>query len=51
MIPRIPSGISSFDDMVSSNGTGGIPENTVTLVYGPPKVENPYSATNSCTTD
>ena len=38
MIPRIPSGISSFDDMVSSNGTGGIPENTVTLVYGPPKV-------------
>jgi len=38
MIPRITSGISSFDELVSSDGTGGIPENTVTLVYGPPKV-------------
>jgi len=38
MIPRIESGIPGFDELTSSNdGTGGIPENTATLIYGPPK--------------
>ncbi len=32
MIPKIRSGIAGFDNM-----TGGLPENTMTLVYGPPK--------------
>ncbi len=40
MIVRITSGISGFDELTSSVddsslGLGGIPENTVTLVYGP----------------
>ncbi len=38
MILRIPSGIPGFDVLTSGDGVGGIPENTVTLVYGPPKV-------------
>lgn len=32
MIPKIRSGIAGFDNL-----TGGLPENTMTLVYGPPK--------------
>jgi KaiC/GvpD/RAD55 family RecA-like ATPase len=32
MIPKIGSGINGFDEL-----TGGLPENTMTLVYGPPK--------------
>lgn len=35
MIVRIPSGIRGLDELI---GGGAIPENTVTLVYGPPKV-------------
>lgn len=38
MISRIPSGIPGFDLLASENDKGGIPDNTVTLVYGPPKV-------------
>jgi KaiC/GvpD/RAD55 family RecA-like ATPase len=38
MILRIPSGIQGFDILTAGDGVGGIPENTVTLVYGPPKV-------------
>jgi len=39
MIPRIESGISGLDDLLLDEKTGfkGIPENTATLVYGPPK--------------
>lgn len=37
MILRIPSGITGFDALTAGDGIGGIPENTVTLVYGPPK--------------
>jgi len=38
MIPCIESGISGFDEFTRPKiGTGGIPENSVTLVYGPPK--------------
>jgi KaiC/GvpD/RAD55 family RecA-like ATPase len=38
MIPKIESGIPGFDELTSSNdGTGGIPENTATLIYGPSK--------------
>jgi len=32
MIPKIASGIAGLDEL-----TGGLPENTMTLVYGPPK--------------
>lgn len=32
MIPKIRSGIEGFDELA-----GGLPENTMTLVYGPPK--------------
>jgi KaiC/GvpD/RAD55 family RecA-like ATPase len=43
MIVRIASGIHGFDDLTSSEndlglGLGGIPENTVTLIYGPKDV-------------
>jgi len=38
MILRIPSGIPGLDVLAAGDGVGGIPENTVTLVYGPPKV-------------
>lgn len=43
MIVRIASGIPGFDDFTSSDDDlgldlGGIPENTATLVYGPPGV-------------
>jgi KaiC/GvpD/RAD55 family RecA-like ATPase len=43
MIVRISSGISGFDELTSADdelglGIGGIPENTATLVYGPPNV-------------
>lgn len=38
MISRIPSGIPGLDILTSQKGEGGIPDNTVTLVYGPPKV-------------
>ena len=38
MIPCIESGIPGFEELTRSNGgTGGIPENTATLVYGPAK--------------
>jgi KaiC/GvpD/RAD55 family RecA-like ATPase len=38
MIPRIKSGISGFDELTTQKeGTGGIPENTSTLIYGPSK--------------
>jgi KaiC/GvpD/RAD55 family RecA-like ATPase len=38
MIPHIESGIPGFDEFSKPNtGNGGIPENTVTMVYGPPK--------------
>ncbi len=39
MIPRIESGIPGFDKLTFNKRTemGGIPENTATLVYGPPK--------------
>jgi len=38
MIPCIESGIPGFDDLTKSeSGMGGIPENSSTLVYGPPK--------------
>lgn len=37
MIPHIESGVSGFDDLSYSKRGGGIPENTVTLLYGPPK--------------
>lgn len=37
MIPHIESGISGFDDFTSTSmGKGGIPENSFTLIYGPP---------------
>lgn len=36
MIVRISSGIRGFDDLFG--GMGSLPENTVTLLYGPPKV-------------
>ncbi len=36
MINRISSGIRGFDDLFG--GMGSLPENTVTLLYGPPKV-------------
>ncbi len=36
MIEFIESGIPGFDKLtVSANTTGGIPENTTTLIYGP----------------
>jgi len=43
MIVRITSGISGFDELTASGddlnlSLGGIPENTVTLVYGPGEV-------------
>jgi KaiC/GvpD/RAD55 family RecA-like ATPase len=38
MIEAIKSGIPGFDELtVSENTEGGIPENTSTLIYGPPK--------------
>ncbi len=38
MIPCIESGIPGFDELTRANGrTGGIPENTGTLIYGPVK--------------
>jgi KaiC/GvpD/RAD55 family RecA-like ATPase len=38
MIPCIESGIPGFDKLIrSEGGTGGIPENTSTLIYGPVK--------------
>jgi len=38
MIPTIESGIPGFDELtVSENSEGGIPENSTTLIYGPPK--------------
>jgi len=38
MIPCIESGIPGFDKLTrSEGGTGGIPENTATLIYGPVK--------------
>jgi KaiC/GvpD/RAD55 family RecA-like ATPase len=38
MIPAIESGIPGFDKLtVTDTKTGGIPENSTTLVYGPPK--------------
>ncbi|MBM4241229.1 MAG: ATPase [Euryarchaeota archaeon] len=39
MLPVIGSGIPGFDKLVSNEktGIGGIPENTSTLIYGPPK--------------
>ncbi len=38
MIPRIESGIAGFDELTKpKQGTGGIPENTSTLIYGPTK--------------
>lgn len=38
MIPHIESGIPGFDELTRpSTGTGGIPDNTATLVYGPAK--------------
>ena len=38
MIPCIESGIPGFEELTRSNGgTGGIPENTATLMYGPAK--------------
>jgi KaiC/GvpD/RAD55 family RecA-like ATPase len=38
MIPCIESGIPGFDELThSGTGTGGIPENSSTLVYGPSK--------------
>ncbi len=38
-VPRIESGIPGFDKLTFNKRTemGGIPENTATLVYGPPK--------------
>ncbi|MCC7559606.1 MAG: RAD55 family ATPase [Methanobacterium sp.] len=43
MIVRIASGITGFDSLTTAGddlglGLGGIPENTVTLIYGPPEV-------------
>jgi len=43
MIVRIASGISGFDELTSSDddlglGLGGFPENSATLIYGPPEV-------------
>ncbi|HMK54635.1 MAG TPA: ATPase domain-containing protein [Methanobacteriaceae archaeon] len=43
MIVRVVSGIPGLDELTSSEdelglGLGGIPENTITLVYGPPGV-------------
>jgi len=38
MIPAIESGIPGFDELtVSDTKTGGIPEKTTTLIFGPPK--------------
>ena len=38
MIPCIESGIPEFDELTrSDSGTGGIPENSSTLIYGPSK--------------
>jgi KaiC/GvpD/RAD55 family RecA-like ATPase len=38
MIPCIESGIPGFDEFTRSDtGTGGVPENSSTLIYGPPK--------------
>lgn len=33
MIPKVKTGIAGFDELTG----GGLPENTMTLVYGPPK--------------
>jgi KaiC/GvpD/RAD55 family RecA-like ATPase len=33
----VESGVPGFDDLSYSDVGGGIPENTVTLIYGPPK--------------
>ncbi|MGC9516280.1 MAG: RAD55 family ATPase [Methanomicrobiales archaeon] len=40
MIVRIESGIQGLDQLMADDksGLGGFPENTATLVYGPPKV-------------
>jgi KaiC/GvpD/RAD55 family RecA-like ATPase len=39
MIPCIESGIPGFDDLIRpETGSGGIPENSSTLIYGPEKV-------------
>ncbi|MBI5681407.1 MAG: ATPase [Methanobacterium sp.] len=39
MIVRLESGIPGFDELTSDQktGIGGLPENTTTLIYGPPK--------------
>lgn len=47
MIVRIASGITGFDSLAAGGddlglGLGGIPENTVTLIYGPPEVGKSY---------
>lgn len=33
MIPKIKTGIAGFDELIG----GGLPDNTITLIYGPPK--------------
>lgn len=33
MIPKIKTGIAAFDELTG----GGLPDNTITLIYGPPK--------------
>jgi KaiC/GvpD/RAD55 family RecA-like ATPase len=33
MMPKIKTGIAAFDDLTG----GGLPDNTITLIYGPPK--------------
>jgi KaiC/GvpD/RAD55 family RecA-like ATPase len=41
MLIRIASGIPGLDELLSSDeayGPGGVPENTSTLIYGPPQV-------------
>lgn len=47
MIVRIASGITGFDNLTMAGGEiglglGGLPENTVTLIYGPPEVGKSY---------
>jgi len=37
LIVRISSGIPGLDELIG-NGGGSFAENTVTLIYGPPKV-------------
>ena len=49
MIACIESGIPGFDELTHTDSfTGGIPENTATLVYGPPKTGKSVLSNQFC---